>query len=147
MFSAFRSVLTRSKPIPHKGGALMPEKTYKLTKRGQNGSDSTQIYSKVFRYRLPDGKTMEPDSVEIAGSFTHWQKIPLHRDGKLDSWHTTLHHIAGNRTHHYMLLIDGKPVMDKTCDGLVPPHGATEELFQLMTDKGPRVLMLFAQTK
>lgn len=110
-------------------------------------SDNKQVFSKVFRWRLPDGQTAEPVKVEIVGSFTHWQKVELHRDGKLDAWHVTLHHIPGNRTHHYMLLVDGHPTFDKTCDGLAVPHGFQEEQFQLATDRGPRVLMLFAQTK
>lgn len=46
-----------------------------------------------------------------------------------------------------MLLLDGQPVYDHTCDGLAVPRGPHEERFQLMTDKGPRVMMLFAQTK
>ncbi len=46
-----------------------------------------------------------------------------------------------------MLLIDGKPTYDKNCDGLAVPRGAEEERYQLQTDKGPRVMMLFAQTK
>ncbi len=46
-----------------------------------------------------------------------------------------------------MLLVDGKPTYDKNCHGLAVPHGAEEEKYQVMTDKGPRVLMLFAQTK
>lgn len=106
-----------------------------------------QTYTKVFRYRLPDGQTREPECVEVVGSFTHWRPVTLNRDGKLDAWHVTIHHIPGNRTHHYMLLVDGKPTLDKTCDGLAVPHGASEEQFQLQTDKGPRVLMLFAQTR
>jgi hypothetical protein len=65
----------------------------------------------------------------------------------IDAWHVTIHHIPGNRTHHYMLLVDGSPVYDHTCDGLAVPHGFQEEQFALATDKGPRVLMLFAQTK
>ena len=73
--------------------------------------------------------------------------MPLMRDGVLDAWHVTLHHIQGNRTHHYMLLVDGKPAYDKTCDGLAVPRGPDEERYQLTTDKGPRGLMLFAQTK
>ena len=59
----------------------------------------------------------------------------------------TIHHIPGNRTHHYMLLVDGQPTYDKTCDGLAVPRGFEEEQYQLQTDKGPRVLMLFAQTR
>lgn len=106
-----------------------------------------QTFTKVFRWRLPDGETEEPKTVEVAGSFTHWQKVALHRDGMIDAWHVTIHHIPGNRTHHYMLLVDGAPVYDHTCDGLAVPHGFQEEQFALATDKGPRVLMLFAQTK
>jgi hypothetical protein len=106
-----------------------------------------QTFSKVFRYRLPSGQTEEPSTVEVAGSFNHWQRVPLQRDGKLDSWHVTLHHIPGNATHHYMLLIDGKPAMDPTCDGLAVPSGPQEERYALDTERGPRVLMMFAMTK
>lgn len=118
----------------------------------QNNSSSAihrggQTYSKVFRWRLPDGQTEEPSTVEIIGSFSHWQRIPLKRDSVLDAWHTTIHHIPGNKTHHYMLLVDGKPAYDKNCDGLAVPHGPQEEQYQLQTDKGPRVFMMFAQTK
>ncbi|HTL58072.1 MAG TPA: hypothetical protein VL361_20460 [Candidatus Limnocylindrales bacterium] len=104
-------------------------------------------FSKVFRWHLPGGDTHEPAAVEVVGSFTHWQKVALIRDSRVGGWHVTLHHLQGNRTHHYMLLVDGKPTFDKTCDGLAVPHGPEEERFQLKTDKGPRVMMLFAQTK
>ena len=104
-------------------------------------------YSKVFRWRLPDGHTQAPERVEIVGTFTHWQPVPLHRDSVCDAWHATIHHIPGNKTHHYMLLVDGQPSPDKTCDGMVPAHGPQEEQFALTTEKGPRVFMLFAQTK
>ncbi len=96
---------------------------------------------------MPAGQTIQPKSVEVVGSFSQWQKVPLTRDSVLDAWHATLHHIVGNKTHHYMLLIDGKPTYDKNCDGIVVPHGPEEERFQLMTEKGPRIFMLFAQTK
>jgi len=106
-----------------------------------------QTFSKMFRWRLPDGQTHAPASVEVVGSFTHWQKVQLHRDSALDAWHVALHHILGNRTHHWMLLVDGKPTYDKHCDGLAVPHGPDEEKYAVMTDKGPRVMMLWAQTK
>ena len=35
-----------------------------------------QTYSKVFRYRLPEGQTREPERVEVVGSFTHWKTVP-----------------------------------------------------------------------
>lgn len=90
---------------------------------------------------------MEPESVEIVGSFSHWKRVPMERDSKQGAWHAIVHHIPGNKTHHYMLLVNGEPAYDKTCDGLAVPHGFEEEQFQLQTEKGPRVLMLFAQTK
>ena len=145
MFQMFGNLVTRK--VPSKGGPLMPEPPNGSPQVQRNGSERKQTFSKVFRWRLPDGQTHAPDSVEIVGSFTHWQKTPLMRDSVLDAWHVTLHHIEGNRTHHYMLLINGQPAYDKTCDGLAVPHGAQEERYQLTTDKGPRVFMLFAQTK
>jgi hypothetical protein len=113
----------------------------------RSSGDRKPTYSKVFRWRLPDGCEKEPATVEIVGSFTHWQRVPLQRDGKLDSWHGTIHHIEGNRTHHYMLLVDGQPTNDKTCDGYAVPHGPNEEQFAMQTPRGPRLFMLFAQTK
>jgi Glycogen recognition site of AMP-activated protein kinase len=138
----------RSGPVlPPKGGPVMPEKASGLAAPAQNPAERRQAYSKVFRWRLPDGQTQEPATVEITGTFTNWQKVPLIRDGVMDAWHVTLHHLQCGRMHHYMLLVDGQPVRDKHCDGLAVPHGPQEEQFQLMTDRGPRVLMLFAQAK
>lgn len=129
-----------------KGGPLIAEPRVSALPQNE-GHERPQTFSKVFRWRLPDGQTHDPATVEVAGSFTHWQKVPLVRDGVLDAWHVTLHHLQSNRTHHYMLLVDGKPTYDKTCDGLAVPRGQDEERFQVLTDKGPRVMMLFAQTK
>jgi hypothetical protein len=125
---------------------LVPEPASR-PRSGLGDQPRQQTFTKVFRWRLPAGETEEPTSVEVVGSFTHWQKVPLQRDGMIDAWHITIHHIPGNRTHHYMLLVDGDPVFDHACDGLAVPHGFQEEQFALATDKGPRVLMLFAQTK
>jgi|KBSMisStandDraft_5_1062788.scaffolds.fasta_scaffold775733_1 hypothetical protein len=134
------------KPIT-KGAPLVPEPRLSNTPQAEQGDHRRQTFSKIFRWRLPDGKTQEPQTVEIVGSFTHWKKVPLIRDGVLDAWHVTMRHIQGNRTHHYMLLVDGQPTYDKTCDGLAVPRGSDEEQFQFTTEKGPRVMMLFAQTK
>jgi hypothetical protein len=130
-----------------KGGPLVSEPLGAATPTHRPASDRRPTYSKIFRWRLPDGQTTEPSSVEVVGSFTHWQRVALARDSVLDAWHVTLHHIQGNKTHHYVLLVNGEPAYDKTCDGLAVPHGPEEERYQLMTDKGPRVFMLFAQTK
>ena len=126
---------------------MIPESMTSASQLQRDSGERKQVFSKVFRWRLPDGQTKEPGTVEVVGSFTHWQKTALTRDSVVDAWHVTLHHIQGNRTHHYMLLLDGEPVFDKTCDGLAVPHGPHEERYQLQTEKGPRVLMLFAQTK
>jgi hypothetical protein len=46
-----------------------------------------------------------------------------------------------------MLLADGKPVEDTHSDGMVIPTGAQELQFAIATARGPRVFMLFSQTK
>jgi hypothetical protein len=145
MFQNFSNLLARKSPS--KGGPIMLEPSANPTHLQPAAAERRQTFSKVFRWRLADGHTKEPTTVEVAGSFNHWQKVPLTRDSALDAWHVTLHHIQGNKTHHYMILVDGKPVYDKNCDGLAIPHGPVEEQFQVQTDRGPRVFMLFAQTK
>ena len=130
-----------------KSGPIIPEPSSAGSALPRDSGPRGMVFSKVFRWRLPDGHTTEPKTVEVVGSFSHWQKVPLIRDSVLDAWHVTLHHLPGNRTHHYMLLIDGKPTYDHTCDGLAVPRGADEERFACPTDKGQRVFMLFAQTK
>lgn len=130
-----------------KNGPIIPEPPSAVVPPQQDDTHRGPTFSKVFRWRLPDGQTHEPTTVEVAGSFTQWKKVPLMRDGALDAWHVTLHHLQGHRTHHYMLLVDGKPTYDKTCDGLAVPRGPDEERYQVATNKGPRVMMLFAQTK
>ena len=85
-----------------------------------------QTFTKIFRWHLPDGQKQEPATVEVAGTFTNWQKVPLVHDRVRGGWQVTLEQLAGNRTHHYMLLADGKPVQRQHCDGLAIPRGAQE---------------------
>jgi hypothetical protein len=132
---------------PRKGDPLVPESLLKGSSLRKDFPGRKQVFSKVFRWRLPDGHTREPVSVEVAGSFTDWEKVPLTYDRARDTWQVMLHEIRNNRTHHYMILVDGKPAYDKYNDGLAFPQGPEEEQYQIMTDKGPRVFMLFAQTK
>lgn len=145
MLKAIGSFLGRK--APQKDGPIRRETPVSTGPSGPGSQSSKQVFTKVFRWRLPDGETKEPATVEIAGSFNHWQRVPLNRDGKVDAWHATIHHIPGNRTHHYMLLVDGQPTFDKNCDGLAVPHGFQEEEHAVQTERGPRVMMLFAQTK
>jgi len=110
-------------------------------------SDRPQTFTRIFRWSLPAGQTQEPSTVEIVGTFTKWQKVPLVRDGTQRIWQVTLRDLPVNRTHLYMLLVDGKPVRDENCDGLAIPRTAQETQYALKTDRGPRMLMLFTQTK
>jgi hypothetical protein len=105
------------------------------------------VFTKVFRWRLPDGETRQPSTVEVIGTFTKWQKVPLARTNAHDGWQVALNEIPSHRTHRYVILVDGKPVADAENDGYAIPLGPLERKYQLMTDRGPRVLMLFAQTK
>jgi len=104
-------------------------------------------FSKVFRWQpeLPGGPM--PVRVEVAGTFNGWQRLALKWDRVSGVWQLTLHDIPGNRTHNYMLLVNGRPVNDKHADGLAVPHTDEEKLHQLETPRGPRVFMLASQTK
>lgn len=117
------------------------------TSERSSGPKNTVMYSKVFRWRLPEGQVEEPGRVEVVGSFNGWQTTAMKRDAVMNAWHVTLHDIPGGRTHHYMVLVDGQPAYDKNCDGLSKPDGPQEERFAFATPRGPRVFMLFAQAK
>ena len=104
-------------------------------------------YSKIFRWHKADAAAQEPHTVEIVGSFTDWQRVPLTHDKVHKNWNLTQHGIESNKTHHYMLLVDGEPAADKNCDGYAIPHGDQEKEFAIQTARGPRLFMLFAQTK
>jgi hypothetical protein len=132
---------------PHKSGAFISKVPTGAKGPVQKLAERRLTFTKIFRWRLPDGQMREPVAVEVVGTFTNWQKAPLIHDKVRGGWHATLHHIQGNRTHHYMLLADGEPVQDKHCDGMAIPTGAQEQQFAIATDRGPRVFMLFSQTK
>ena len=104
-------------------------------------------FSKIFRWQTEVPGGPQPVSVAVVGSFNHWQKTPLKYDRTNGVWQLTLHDIPGNCTHNYMLLVNGKPANDKNSDGLAIPHTAEEKQFALTTPRGPRVFMLFSQTK
>lgn len=125
---------------PHLPRVIVP-------KGGLGTSDRRITYSKVFRWQTPKGDGLAPKQVEVAGSFTEWQKVPLVHDAGQGTWQITIHDIPGNRTHHYMLLVDGLPAADSHSDGYALPQGPIEEQHAIMTPRGARVFMLFAQTK
>jgi len=104
-------------------------------------------FSKVFRWPLPAEQKPQPTAVEVVGSFTDWRRVPLAYDKVTRTWQVTLNGIKLNHTHRYVILIDGKPSYDKTCDGLAVPEGPEEAEWQIETPKGPRVMLLFAQTR
>jgi 1,4-alpha-glucan branching enzyme len=104
-------------------------------------------FSKVFRWQSDPPGGPQPVSVAVVGSFNDWHKTPLQFDRANGIWQATLHDIPGNRTHSYMLLVNGKPASDKNSDGLAVPHTDQEKHYALTTARGPRVFMLFAQTK
>lgn len=108
-------------------------------------SQAKPTYSRVFRYK-GDAQHKHPHSVEIVGSFTHWRPVPLAHHGA-HNWQANIENIEGNKTHHYMLLVDGQPAPFPDSDGYAKPEGPQEEQYALTTARGPRVYMLFAQTK
>jgi hypothetical protein len=132
---------------PHKNNPVPPQPVVRSAPGGKASAAPKPTYVKVFRWRLPEGRTQEPVTVEIVGTFTNWQRVPFTRDSKEDAWQVTIPHVPAHKMHHYMLLVDGQPAHDKNSDGLAVPHGAQEQQYQLMTDRGPRLFMLFAQSK
>jgi hypothetical protein len=109
--------------------------------------DPRDTYARVFRWRPCAKFSSAPARVEIVGSFTRWRTVSLTHDAVQNTWCITIDGIPGKRTHHYMLLVDGRPIFDPACDGFALPQGFDEEQHALPTEKGPRVLMLFSQTK
>jgi len=104
-------------------------------------------FTKVFRWPVPAEQTAQPTTVEVVGSFSDWHRVPLAYDKPTRTWIATLNSIPGNHTHRYVILVDGKPTYDKTCDGLAAPQSPAEARWQIETPRGPRVMLLFAQTK
>jgi hypothetical protein len=109
--------------------------------------DRKATYSKVFRFSPPHGPDHQPERVEIVGSFTNWHPISMQRNPQDHSWQANISGIEGNKTHHYMLLVNGHPHNDKMCDGYAVPHGDIEHRYSITTPRGPRLFLLFAQAK
>ena len=105
------------------------------------------FFSKVFRWQPEEPGGPLPVRVEIVGSFSGWEKVPMKYDRTNAIWQLTLENIPGNTTHNYMLLVNGRPTRDKNSDGFAVPHTEQEKQYQLETPRGPRVFMLFSQTK
>ena len=111
-----------------------------------NPVKKTGTFNKIFRWQQEQPGPM-PVRVEITGTFNGWEKLPLKYDRASGVWQLAVENIPGNRTHNYMILVNGKPVSDKYCDGLAVPRTDEEKRVALETPRGPRVFMLFSQTK
>jgi hypothetical protein len=126
------------------GARILPS----LPRRPEAGKHEQQTgFTKVFRWPVPADQTPQPTTVEVAGSFNGWRKVPLSYDPPTRTWQIALNNIEGNRTHRYVILVDGKPSYDKTCDGLTTPQTPDEAKCPIATPKGPRIMLLFGQTK
>jgi hypothetical protein len=104
-------------------------------------------FNKVFRWEPVNPQDAPPASVAVIGTFTQWQPVPLKKDRAANLWQLMLNNLPGNRTHHYMLLVDGRPANDPNADGLDAPANEQEKAWALTTPRGPRLFMLFSQTK
>ena len=104
-------------------------------------------FNKVFRWEPADPQAPKPQSVAVVGSFSDWQAIPLELDQSGKVWQLALNNLPGNCTHRYMLLLDGHPTKDANADGLAIPETELEKAWALTTPRGPRLFMLFSQTK
>ncbi len=102
-------------------------------------------FTKIFRLPVPREQSPQPTTVEVVGSFSDWQRVPLAYNKPTRTWETALS-LKNNHTHRYVFLIDGTPAYDETCDGLTAPQSPTEAKWQIPTAHGPRVMLLFART-
>jgi hypothetical protein len=135
----------KSKPKTRPAGGLSALKA--STPPGAELREQRTGFTKVFRWPIPADQTPQPTTVEVAGSFNGWRKVPLSYDLPTRTWQIALNNIEGNRTHRYVILVDGKPSYDKSCDGLAAPQTPDEAKWQIATPKGPRIMLLFGQTK
>ena len=104
-------------------------------------------FNKVFRWEPARPQDPPPAEVAVIGTFTDWQPVPLRKDRAGQAWQLALNQLPGDRTHRYMLLADGRPVSDPLADGLAVPETDQEKAWALSTARGPRLFMLFSQTK
>jgi hypothetical protein len=114
---------------------------------GRNKDDRKAVYAKVFRYSPAHAHDHDLKRVEVVGSFTNWQPVAMTLNPQDHTWQVTVENIEGNKTHHYMLLANGHPANDRLCDGYAVPSGDIEKRYALTTPRGPRLFLLFAQTK
>jgi hypothetical protein len=145
MFNTFDNLTGGS--APKSDGPALLDSIPNTAARYKNTTRYGSQFSKIFRWQPADPRAPAPASVQLAGSFTDWRTVTLTRDALTNTWQLRLDGISGNRTHRYMLLVNGEPANDKNCDGLAVPEGVEEQQYQLMTARGPRVFLLFAQTK
>ncbi len=103
-------------------------------------------FSKIFRWQPSDPQAPTPASVELAGSFTDWRAVALTRDAVTNTWQVTLHGIPGNRTHRYILLVNGKAAQDKNCDGLSVPASLPWSVTTLFVTQCPSSIRLKLST-
>ncbi|HEY5909506.1 MAG TPA: hypothetical protein VJA21_02760 [Verrucomicrobiae bacterium] len=131
----------RTSPAALRFAPALPHLSESETRKGQAG------FTRIFRWPVPAGQTAQPTTVEVVGSFSGWRKLPLSYDPPTRTWQLLLNNIEGNRTHRYVVLVDGKPSFDQTCDGMIAPQTPEEAKWSLATPKGSRVMLLFSQTK
>lgn len=130
-----------TRPAGPRSASALPHRSESEMRKGQAG------FTRVFRWPVPAGQTTQPTTVELVGSFSGWRKLPLTYDPPSRTWQLMLNNIEGNRTHRYVVLVDGKPSYDKTCDGLVAPQSPDEAKWGIATPRGIRLMLLFSQTK
>ena len=136
-----------SKPKKKQHSSRVDTTPSSQTHARRDDRDRRPTYTKIFRWPVPAEAANPPSSVEVVGSFSNWQRVPLSFDISTQTWVAFVRDIEGNRTHHYVYLVDGKPACDEHSDGLARPSGPQEARWQIETKNGPRVMLLFGQTK
>src|SRR5689334_6178234 len=111
---------------PHRNAEASKKDANNRIAHRKHLSGSGPVFSRIFRWESPSPAMARSISVEVAGTFTGWRALPFTHDPTTDTWQIRIDGIPGNRTHRYMLLVNGVPAQDKNCDGLAVPEGYEE---------------------
>ena len=126
------------------GAALASIRIDSLTSHGTLTLNDVAVTSSQVILAADIANLKFTPTTDYSGSDSYTYSV---NDGIAWSASPTTMNITITPSNDAPVLVDGQPTSDKNCDGLAVPTNAEEAQYALTTPRGPRVLMLFAQTK
>lgn len=90
-------------------GILFTIKSINFTKTEDGTIQAKSMDKKEYRFVIYEENV---GNVELVGSFTNWEKVPLKRVGETNYWEVVIEIPKGE--HRYAFIINGKTVADPT---------------------------------